>query len=59
LFLTTDVPNKKTLYWRGEAFRDFSIPFEAVVGLSGHALVRVPGDEGFADFVNWRWLARF
>jgi hypothetical protein len=39
--LTTNVPSKKTLCWRGETFRKISIPFEAVVGLSGEALVRV------------------
>lgn len=32
---------------------------EAVAGLSGQALVRLLGDEGCADFVNWRWLAQF
>jgi hypothetical protein len=39
--LTINVPNKKTLCWRRETFRDFSVSFEAVVGMSGQALVRI------------------
>jgi hypothetical protein len=53
--LTTDAPNDKSLCSRGETFRDIPSSFEAAVGFSEQA----PGDEGFADFVNWRWLAQF